>query len=332
MMRRLIMGAGAAMALGLVSPVRAAAQGEAVVIVGLGGEQKYRDEFRDMGTRLSQALVERYGVAAASVAWLGEDSTHASPTYRGLSTRENIVRALSAAAGRMKAGESLMIFLIGHGGGEGNDSKLSIPGPDMTASEYDAALRQFAQQRVAFVNLSSGSGDMVAVVSGPNRVVITATKTALERNESVFGRFFVDAIAGTGADTDKDGRVSLFEAYAYADTETARFYENEAKIRTEHAQLDDNADGKGTAAPTGRTGDGMLARRFFLDAGPAARLAATDPALARLYTEKYALEEQVDQLRARKATMDEDTYYGELEQLLLSLSRTAREIRRMEGR
>ena len=66
---------------------------------------------------------------------------------------------------------------------------------------------------------------MIPTVSGANRVIITATKTAFERNESHFGRYFVDAFAKDGADADKDGRVSLLEAFRYAALETKRFYD-----------------------------------------------------------------------------------------------------------
>ena len=103
-------------------------------------------------------------------------------------------------------------MLIGHGSGEGEDTKISIPGPDLSAHDFSVLLGKFATQRVAFVNLTSASGDMLPILSAQNRVVITATKSSFERNESKFAQFFVDALTKDGADTDKDGRVSLLEA------------------------------------------------------------------------------------------------------------------------
>ncbi len=90
---------------------------------------------------------------------------------------------------------------------------------------------------------------MLALVSSPTRVVVTATKSAFERNESQFGRFFVDALSKDGADTDKDTRISLLEAFKYAEAETKRFYETDGRLATEHPQIAD---------------EGQLARRFFL--------------------------------------------------------------------
>jgi hypothetical protein len=74
-------------------------------------------------------------------------------------------------------------------------------------------LAKFKTQKVAFIDMTSASGDMLPVVSAPNRVVITATKSSFERNESHFAQFFVDALTKDVADVDKDGRVSLLEAF-----------------------------------------------------------------------------------------------------------------------
>jgi hypothetical protein len=305
-----------------------------VIVTGIGSEPKYVTAFRELGMTMSGALNTRFGIPDSAIAWLGEDSTAGSPRYRGLATRENIERELTKAASRARPNDQVVLVLIGHGSGERAESKLAIPGPDLSAADYARMLDRFTAQRVAFVNLSTASGDMLPIISGNNRVVITATKTAFERNESVFAKYFVEGMAQEGSDTDKDGRVSLLEAFTYASVETKRYYENDSRLMTEHAQLDDNGDGKGDGAPTGRTdGDGLGARRFFLDAGAvASRVAASSPELNRLYTARFALEDQVDSLKKEKSRMTPAAYDAALEKVLLELARTSREIRRLEGR
>ena len=288
-----------------------------------------------LGDRLSAALHDKFFLPDSNIVWLGEDSTAKSPRYAGRSTAVNINHQIDRLAARVKPGDQVLIVLIGHGSGDGPDTKFNIPGPDLSAADFAKILNRFMAQHVAFLDLTSASGDALPIVSGPNRIVITATKSAYERNESQFARFFVDALdKPTGADVDKDGRVSLLEAYRYAVTETRRSYSNDERLITEHAQLDDNGDGKGTDLPDGRgAGDGLVSRRFFLDAGALeARLSASDPKLAKLYTDRFAVEDQIDALKQRKASMAEDSYYAELETLMLTLARTQREIRRMEGR
>jgi hypothetical protein len=242
----------------------------------------------------------------------------------------NIEQTLTKLAARAGPGDQLVLVLIGHGSGEGEDTKISIPGPDLSARDFAQLLARFPTQKVAFVNLTSASGDMLPIISGPNRVVITATKSSFERNESLFAKFFVEALSKDVADVDKDGRVSLLEAFRYANTETKRVYDNETKLQTEHAQFDDMGMKVGVADPDGREKQGLLARRFFLDGGFNAK-GANDPQLAALYKDKFAIEDQIDALRTKKRTMTADAYDDALETLLVNLARKAKTIREMEG-
>lgn len=319
----------------MLSPSFAVAQTRALIVTGLGAEPKYEQQFRSLGARLSVALSSKYGIPEANIAWLGEDSTSNNKFYKGRSTSLNIMRELDRIASATKPNEQLIIVLIGHGSGQNEDSKFNIPGPDITAREFNAALAKFAAQRIAFLNLTTASGDALPVLSFPNRIVVTSTKSAFERNESQFARFFVEALDKTGAaDVDKDGRVSLLEAYRYAATETRRSYENDERLVTEHSQLDDDGNGKGSDLPDGRAaGDGLLSRRFFFDAGGAGgRNASADPRLNKLYSDRFEVEDRIDALKQKKASMKEDAYYAELETLLVSLARLSREIRQVEGR
>ncbi len=325
MMRRLVL------ALGLTAPLSLAAQVRVVIAAGLGGDPKYTAEFTGNAERLATAMHDRFGVADSDIYWFAEDSTLKSPRFRGASTKANIERTITQLAEQGGAAATTLVVLIGHGAGDGADSRISLPGPDLTAADFQRLLAKFGAQRLAFVNLTSASGDMLGLLSAPGRVVITATKSSFERNESHFGDYFVDALAQGGADLDKDGRISLLEAYAYAAKETKRLYENDSRIQTEHPQLDDDGDHEGTPDPSSKTADGFLARRFFLDAGPRARVANADARLTALYKERFVLEDAVEELKRRKSTLAADAYAVELERALVALARKAREIRTVEG-
>jgi hypothetical protein len=312
---------------------RLPSQTRVLIVSGLGGEPAYSAEFSAEAEGLAAALHDRFGIPDANISWFGEDSVNRSPRYRGQSTKPNVEKAILGIAANAEPASQFVLVLIGHGAGEGPETRIDMPGPDLDARDFARLLAAFPTQRIAFINLTSASGDMIPTVTGANRVIIMATKTAFERNESHFGRYFVEAFAKDGADADKDGRVSLLEAFRYAVLETKRYYDKSSLMQTEHAQLADDAAKEGNGAPTGRTGDGALARRFFLDAGKATTLAAgNDPKLAALYAEEFALQEQVGQLLAKKAQMVADAYDAALEPLLISLARKAREIRALEGR
>jgi len=318
-------------ALTLFAASTAVAQTHVVVVSGLGGEKRYHDSFIQISQSIATAANKRFGIPDSAIVWLGEDSVSKTPYFRGQSTKANVERLVGQIASKAAPGEQFILVLVGHGSGEREDSKISIPGPDLTARDFAALLAKFPTQKVAFVNLTSASGDMLPVVSAPNRVIITATKSSFERNESRFAQFFADALSKDVADTDKDGRVSLLEAFRYAVIETKRVYETDTRLQTEHAQLDDMGAKDGVAEPDGRTGQGLFARRFFFDAG-ISRAAANDPRLAALYKDKFALEDQIDSLKIKKTSMTADSYDDALEVLLVQLARKAKSIRELEGK
>jgi len=308
------------------------AQTNVLIVGGLGGEPRYSERFRALGADLAAAMHQRYGIPDANIAWLGEDSTARDARYRGRSMRDAVEKEVAAIRTRAQPGDQVVFVFIGHGAGQEGESRISIPGPDITVADVQRWLGGFTAQRVAVVNLTSGSGDFLPILAAPGRVVITATKTAFERNESHFGAFFVKALTADGADVDKDGRVSLLEAFRYAARETKRVYDDATKLQTEHAQLDDNGTKQNTAEPTGRDGQGLLARRFFFDARGAPASAGGDQVIAALYHERFDLEGKVDSLRALKPKITPEAYDADLERVLVALARKAREIRKAEGR
>jgi hypothetical protein len=196
-------------------------------------------------------------------------------------------------------------------------------------------------EHLAVVNAASASGPFLPVLAAPGRTIITATKTGQERNETRFGGFFAEAFAGDGADLDKNGAVSLLEAFTFARGETARSYDEDGLLMTEHAVLDDDGDGEPTEAPDADADDGALASAFVLsEAGARSAVSATaegvaavpaDSALARMYRERSALEQRVADLRRQRADLEPAEYDRRLEEVLLELALKSREIREREG-
>ncbi len=299
-----------------------------LVVAGAGGEPRYTAEFHAAARAIADAARGRFGVPDSNVVYLGEDAAPGPGRPAARATGENVRRALAGAAARARPGDQVWVVLVGHGSGQGEQSRFNLLGPDMTAADFRRALAPLAAQRVAFVNAASASGDFARVLAGRNRAVVTATKSALERNETTFARHFAAALAAPGADVDKDGGVSLLEAFAYARREVARAYEQDNRLLTEHAQLDDDGDGAASGEPGPRARDGALAAAIALR--PASRLAAADPRVARLVAERADLEARVAALRRGKDAMPQPAYERELERLLVELARTGQAIRAAE--
>jgi hypothetical protein len=276
-----------------------------LIVTGLAGEPRFRTAFERTAAILADSARARWGVSDSSLVVLAEDTLGTGRPRRA--TRDEIARAFARLSQRVAPGDVLLVFLEGHGSGEGAGSRVSLPGPDATAADFAGWLAGFARQTVVFVNAASGSGDFVGALARPGRVVVTSTRTAMERNETTFGAPFVRGLTGTEADADKDGRVSVLEAFAFAKKEVERAYETDNRMLTEHAVLSDSA----------------LARTVaFGGARPSA-----DPRVAALVAERQALESQVAALRARKDSLDPATYDRELERLLVSIAEKSKAIR-----
>jgi len=319
----------------LVAPGAAASQATHVLVVsGLGGGPEYGDRFRDWSLELVRAA-QQAGVDDANIAWLAErEDVHAA--VDGVSRKERLAAELAALAGRSRPDDVVLIVFFGHGSARDGEARLNLPGPDLSGPELAALLDPLDARHTVVVNAASASGGFIAPLAAEGRVVITATRSTAEAEATRFGGYFVRALAGDAADTDKDGRVSMLEAWEYARQEVAREYEDAGRLATEHALLDDDGDGQGSLAAG--DSDGALAARIALGpaggggapgATPAA--AAADPELRRLFTEKDRLEAELRTLRSRQESMESAAYERDLERLLLEIARNGRAIRERQA-
>jgi succinate dehydrogenase/fumarate reductase flavoprotein subunit len=108
-------------------------------------------------------------------------------------------------------------------------------------------------------------------------------------------------------------------------------------MKSEHALLDADGDGTGTAEPDGRSGDGLAASGIYFGAGGASAVAAdaapadASPELRALYARRSAIQEEIDALRARRDSIEAAAYERELERLLVELATVTQAIRTIEG-
>jgi hypothetical protein len=300
-----------------------------VIVVGLAGNEENAARFHGWAASLFDAARTRYGLPADHVTYLGEDPGRDRARITGRSTREGIEATVGRIAASARPGDRVFIVLIGHGATATGEPRFNLPGPDLTAAEFGRLLGRLAALQVVFVNTASASGSFIPALTGKNRTVVAATRTDGERNQARFGEFLVDAYATGAGDIDKDGRISILEAFTWARRRVVESYERDGQLLTEHAVLDDDGDGKGTDKPGEPGADGALARTLFLT-GSTATIPpeqVADPELRALVEQQRALEDRIASLQAAKGTMEAAQYERELEQLLVELARTTRAIR-----
>jgi hypothetical protein len=278
-----------------------------LTVTGLGGEPDYAQHFAMWAKDIEKAL---------------KPAPDAKVETLVNATREQVRGALDRIAKESKLQDALVVMLIGHGSFDGYEYKINLPGPDLTASELAALLDRIPATRQLVVNMTSASGGSLEFLRKPGRVVIAATKSGTEKDATVFPRYWVEALSDPAADSDKNEVVSALEAFRFADKKTVAYFEQENRLATEHAVLEDTGKGDGVRAPSPANGEGMLAGQFPLLRIGATAAAAKDPAKLRLLAKKDELEQQIDKLKYDKAEMPPDEYKKQLGALLLQLAQT----------
>ncbi len=289
-------------------------QTSVLVLVGAGGTPEYAEGFARAAAELQSAAAS--GGARALV--IGTEKSDAD-------NLEEFRRALVAES--VSGSAELWLVLIGHGTFDGKEAKFNLRGDDLSATEFARLLQPF-QRPLVLVNAFSASGGFLAPLSAPGRVVITATKSGSEQNFSRFADLFSKAITDPVADLDRDGQVSVFEAWLTASQRVQAFYEADGRLATEHSLLDDNGDALGTPADwfegvravkrakSGAAPDGLRAQQIHLIPNAAERALS-----AEIRAERDALELELAKLREAKATMSEAQYFSDLEKLLRRIAR-----------
>jgi hypothetical protein len=310
-----------ALAFAAVSP-RAAAADEryALIVSGVSGTEKFAASQKAWASSLQSTLQQRLGFAADRVIVLSESGTGTS-----IANRENVVKALASLKSRVTADDTLLIVLMGHGTFDGTNAKFNLVGPDMDTREWKAAL-DGNPARLVFVNTTSSSFQFVPALSGKNRIIIAATESAAQKYATVFPQYFLEALdQGAKADNDKNGRLSVWEAFTYASQAVKQAFEKQGTLVTERSIIDDNGDGVGKEAAATAGADGVLARATYLD--PPAASVSGNTALAGLEKRRVTIETEIELLKARKGEMPAGQYEEEFERLAIELAKISAQIR-----
>lgn len=297
-------------------------QTRVLIVSGAAGSEEYAERQRTWRERLVTQLTTRLQVPASRIVVL----TEAADAGYQPATAANLRQAVATIRASQGTADTLLIVLFGHGTFDGVDAKFNLVGPDLTAQDWRDLLAQMPG-RLVFVQTASSSFPFLATLAGPNRVVMTATDSPQQKYDTVFGEHFVAAFTpdADGADLDTDGRISMWEAFAYAAESSKRYYQQRGQLAVERALLDDSGDGVGR--DVARQGeDGLLASRLFLDPDPAT--ASGDPSVTLLIGRRNTLETELDELRRKKGFMPEDDYARELERVIVDIARVSRDIRR----
>lgn len=289
-----------------------------IVITGAAGEETYVEIFKTW----SERWVSRSKDSFITCNWI--DGTQAQDVAGETESQSDKKRLLELIT---NAGDSeLWLVMIGHGTFDGKMAKFNLRGEDISAEELATAL-SVSQGPQILIHCFSCSGAFLPVLSRPNRIVITATKSGAEMNYSRFGDYLSSSISDPSADLDHDNSVSILEAFLMAAKRTEQFYVDDRRLATEHPLLEDGGDGKGVSASffrgirqikqaaEGGAIDGELAAMTLL------QKSQEDSLLSAIQLQRRdELELALRKLGAEKLSMSPEEYYGRMAPIALELA------------
>lgn len=316
---------GLAIGISAVNSAFANSDSTLTVIVGAPGEDGYGEMFNEWAARwkrTAQTANVRFQQIGGDTSGKASDT---NPNDESSNDFDRIEDHLAELAARPP--KSAWIVLIGHGTFDGQLARFNLVGRDVTANQL-AGWTKAIDCPLVIVNCAAASGPFINAISGDGRTVATATKNGSEQNFARFGDALSRAVESNQVDFDKDGQTSLLEALVEAVKETQAYYQNDGRLETEHALIDDNGDGRGTridwfqgvrisANKSAKTNqlDGQVARDLVLI--PSESLISLTEIQQQRRDE---IERQLAQLRMSRPKPIDEKYLSKIEQLLIELA------------
>ncbi len=289
----------------LVIALETFAEDYALIVGGVGGEKSFYDEFWSATSRMHNLLTEEYGYSPEHISFLFEDDGEALGLVDGKSTKAGVESAFAEIAQKVQPGDRFVFFMIGHATKTGAGLKFNLPGRDLNGTEYADFINQISAEQTILIFGFPYSARMVPQVSKEGRTIITSCSPHEGYMQSGFGNIFIDAFSDAAADTDRDGAISLLEAFLYTQDRVKTWYENDGSVQSEHPHLDDNGDG----IPSRKElpNDGLLAQGTFFGKRRSSLVVAT--ALSYDFVSE-AEEQQIKALIADAPKADDFPYAG----------------------
>ena len=104
------------------------------------------------------------------------------------------------------------------------------------------------------------------------------------------------------------------------------YYDSQKWLATEHPLLQDTVKGAGGRTASSQDSEGLRAGALPVVRLAAAKAVANDPRKRELVTKKDQLEQQIDELKYRKAALAAEDYKKQLTKLLVELTKTQEEL------
>ncbi len=226
-----------------------------VVMAGLTGDGDYRERMTTAVQQIATAAPSRLSIDSKNMHGFLSDEAMVEQLKSELPSSvvcstQRLREFFAEASQQWKPEDSLWIVMIGHTETIENRCFFHVQGRDFVAEDLATWLKPLpCHQQVTFLTMPA-SGTWLSALKAPGRINIAATDSAGESTGTEFPYALGNILAGKQStqaleDIDKDGQLSLLDLYLSVALEVHALYKAMERLPTEHAQLDDNGDGRG---------------------------------------------------------------------------------------
>lgn len=169
----------------------------------------------------------------------------------GVCTAESVAAAMQRLSDTVGADDACWVMLLGHAHLYDARSQFNVLDADFDQSHFADWAKSLACREQVFWLTMPISGFWIKPLSSPTRVIISATEADLEFTGTEMPYALADLLSGDGQDqtlrdVDQDGSLSLLDLYLATNLEITGRFRSIDRLQTEHAQLEDNGDGRGS--------------------------------------------------------------------------------------
>ena len=237
-----------------------------VLIVGGINKDPEQKQAKDKAVmQLRKILVNDLGYNPEAIMVLADKESFVdNPT--GASTAAKLQKTLADLAEKVTPADRFIFYYTGQANITTDKLRINLPGADVTDDKLAIWLNKITAAGQLIVLDCPSAGRAVKQLAAKDRVIICAARSDQPYSPR-FSEFFLPALIDPIADNNKDGRVSLLEAFQQAAFQIDQLYRQANLMATEMPLLEDNGDGIPSQQPwryVQDNNDGREAARFFL--------------------------------------------------------------------
>ncbi|MCC9604022.1 hypothetical protein LOC67_26005 [Stieleria sp. JC731] len=230
------------------------------IVVGLPGDQVHRELMTDAAIKLIGRTEEQLSVASENLTVLAGDAEMQQTLSElhsnvSISTAESIEETLHHASERLTKNDAYWLIMIGHSHPQGVEAQFNVKDKDFHQVDFAKWADSIDCSEQVFWLTQPLSGLWIKPTAKSGRVVLTATEADLEFTATEMPYALADILAGENenqplGDIDGDQKTTLLDLYLATCIEVTMRFRSIDRLQTEHGQLDDNSDGRGSEVQT----------------------------------------------------------------------------------